>query len=132
MKNKRKILEIVEQTVKDSFQGGKLSASKVNRYINLFKQLPKSVAITYLTAYKRGLKREEEKTILNIQSSVPLSSAHKQIILNLFKKENRISKVEVQTNPSLLGGVLIKIGDMIYEDTITSRINQLGEIIANG
>jgi len=132
MKNKKRVLQIVNDALKESFVNGKLSEPRVNKIVDAFKKLPTGEAIVYLTEYAKALKREEEKSVLHIQSSISLSSTHKTEILSHFKKDFKISKVEVKLNPSLKAGLMIKIGDMVYEDTLGSRINQLKDAITNG
>jgi len=139
MKNKKKVLQVISEAVKESFingsprslgEAGKISEAKVKKITELFKKLPVSQSITYLTQYAKALKREEEKSILYIQSSIPLSPANKKQIVHQFEKSHKISTVEVKLNSSLKAGVLIKIGDMVYEDSLESRIRQLGMAIA--
>lgn len=132
MKNKKRVYRMVGFALNGSFTNGKLSYSKIEKIIAEFKKLPTSQAITYLTEYLKALKRKIDQSVLYIESAQPLSTEQKNKITRAFRKNNTITQTMVKINPSLFGGVLIKLSDMVYEDTLNSRITQLKEGLING
>lgn len=130
MLNKKRQKNIVEKLVKESFDGqGRLKEGFAKSSVNLFKKLPLSQGISYLSLYYKGLKREISKTTLEIFSSTPLSSEQKNKIIKTAGKSFRINKTETALDTSLLGGLRIKIGDMVFDDSIYNKIGQMKGMI---
>lgn len=107
---------------------GQISSDKVRYFTNEFKKLPSQKAIFCLTEYKKGLQRIQQSQTLTVESSVPLSKTQVKKITDSFKKE-LITEVETRLNSSLLGGVRVTIGDSVFDDSIESKIEQIGEAI---
>lgn len=128
---KKRILQIVEKCVEASFQNGVLKSANVKRIVKNFKAMSLHSSILYLSEYTKLLKSRVEKTVLSIHSSTPLSPLQKKAIIRELKKDYEISKVEAKTDPSLLAGVSIRISDMVYEDTLHTRLEQMKEAIVN-
>ncbi len=129
---KKKIIKIAQKAAIESFNKGRINPTMVTKFTNLFKKFPKYEAVVYLSEYAKALRRLEKQTILTIESSITLSSADKNKIIANIKKDYLISKVETKLNSTLLGGVKVSIGDMVYEDSLNFRIRQLGDVITNG
>lgn len=130
MLNKKRQKNIVEKLIKESFdRQGRLNEKFTKLSINLFKKLPLSQGISYLSLYSKGLKREILKTTLEIASSTPLSSDQKNKIIKTAGKNFRINKTETVLDTSLLGGLRIKIGDYVFDDSVQNKIGQMKGMI---
>lgn len=128
---KKKITKIANQAANESFIKGRLSGAKVSQFTKLFKTMPKTQVILYLSEYAKALRRIQNQSILKIESASKLSNLQKNKIASNFKKEYSVTKIETELNPDLLGGVRIKLGDIIFEDSVNLKISQLGEAIEN-
>jgi len=91
-------------------------ATKPRRYVDVLKD------------YQRLLHLEAEKRHGVIESATPLNrSLGDRIVANLRAKYGEDLTTEFRTNPELLGGLRIKIGDDVWDGSVKSRLNQLQE-----
>lgn len=114
-----------------SFKSGKLDYTVAKKFIKSFKSLPLGEAIPSLTYYLRALKLEINKTTLTVMSASKITSVQQNSIENALKKEFKILETKSQINPSLLGGVKVKIGDIIFDNSISSRIAQIKNTLSS-
>lgn len=119
--------KIIEELVRASFVSDKLYKPKVDQIIKVLGGLSKGTAIAALSMYLKGIKREVEKSRLVIESAIPLS--HKQIdrVEDIIGRTYPVFETEVIINPKLLGGVKVKIGDTVFDNSLINRIEQLRE-----
>ena len=129
MKISKQLKKQIDLAVRASFKDSKLDEKKALEFTKLFKQLPESVLA--LSAYLKGIKRELGKTTLTIESSVELSSSEVKEIADKLKKQYTIYNIQHTTNPSLLGGLRVKIGDMVLDDSVEAKIKEIRSAIAN-
>jgi F-type H+-transporting ATPase subunit delta len=129
MKKSKKISEIVRTCVRDVFSSGKLDQKKAEKYLDMFKKGPKLESLALLDEYKRQIKRKLDETTLVIESAADLSKADVAEIEARFKKQFVINSSLITHNPSLLGGIRVKIGDHIFDDSLDLKIKEVGEII---
>ncbi len=52
-------------------------------------------------------------------------------IAERFQTEHQITTIETKLNPSLLGGLKVTIGDVVYDSSVENKIEQLSESIRN-
>ena len=64
-----------------------------------------------------------------IETVVPLSPAQVKRMKKIVEKKKKIAKVLVSINPEILGGFKLKIGDEIWDESISGKINQVKEVI---
>jgi F0F1-type ATP synthase delta subunit len=129
MINRKKVQKIVHKYVEESVSDGKPNPKIVLFYSSEFKKLPGNQAIIYLSEYIKALRKKVDSYVLHIESSQKLTSAQRDKISRLIKTFYPVSQVVEEIDPKLLGGVRVKIGDHVFEDTIQSRIEQIGEAI---
>lgn len=76
---------------------------------------------------------DKRKNVLNLTiiTPFPLDASQLQKINDKYKKEYNASDVnsEVSINPSLIGGIQVKIGDRLYDDTLAGRLKSLKDIL---
>lgn len=123
--------KIVAELVKVSFHDNRLYKPKVDQIIKVLGGLSKGTAIRALTLYMKGLKQYLGQYRLTIESSVPLTKTQIDQIEELINQSHPIFETEVNINPDLLGGIKIRIGDNIYDDSLVDKIEQLKERIRN-
>ncbi len=124
MKSKQ-IKNLARKTAVLSFNTqGVIDAERVKKYTSQIKKLPLSQALPLLQEYLKELKKEMMNRTLSIESVVEISAAQMEHIKKAFS-HTPVSQIETSHNPSLLGGVKVKIGDMVYNDSLAEKINQL-------
>ena len=58
-----------------------------------------------------------------ITSALPLTDAEKQSAAKLLG----ISDVQFKVDPSILGGLVVRVGDRVVDDSVSNRMNALQE-----
>ena len=128
----KSIKAIKKQAIKAaelSFTNGDLDESAARKFIKAFKGLPLNESVLTLNYYLRAIRSELAKTTLLIESSVNLSGSQIKEIEASFKGK-KINETKTQLSPSILGGVRVRIGDVIFDNSVRSRINQVKEILS--
>lgn len=133
--NTKQLHKIVDKCVEASIKDGKISDASIKRCIKMLKQLPRAEAIVSLQLYKKGLQRALDQSTLTIESVVRLPAAMTKKISAVVNCQLKITQtVALRTktilNPSLLGGLRLKIGDVVIDDSVSNRIEQLKERIS--
>lgn len=130
MKIDRNLKKIVNKFVQASFdKRNNIIDERVQKYTKVLKLLPLQNAIYSLSEYFKKINYQTKKTSLTIESVVSLFNEQKNDLVKQFKTRQNISQVNFFLNPSLLGGLRVKISDWVYDDSIAQRINQLGKTI---
>ena len=129
MKTKKQIQSIIQKCIDASFDGGKLLEKRAQSFIKIFKSQPRVEAIELLTQYLKSVKRVLGSTTMIVESVIPLSSSEKVNLKKKYATGFTIQSIEYKLDPSLLGGLRVKIGDYISEDSLRSRIAQVKETI---
>ncbi len=130
MKKSKQLLSLINQAVRSSFINDRLNEAKVFNFIKTFKTLPKSDSIFALNEFSKGIKRELNKHTLEIESATELTSMQVREITNALKADYKINEVKAVINIELLGGIKIRVGDHVFDDSVISRIEQLKEEIS--
>lgn len=130
MKIRKQIKSIMDKAIEASFKDGKLMEKKALGFVKLFKSQPGREAIELLSEFLKRIKLEVNSTTMVVESTVPLSKKQKEIIKRKFSLRFTITNSEFKLNPEILGGLKIKVGDHIYNDSILARIYQVKEAIA--
>ncbi len=75
------------------------------------------------------LKAEQERSVdVKVVSAFALEDSTQQSLAQvLSKKLEREVKVETEVDESLLGGVLIRAGDLVIDGSVRGRLNKLSE-----
>ena len=128
--NKKQLHKIVDKCVAVSLKEGKILPAKVKQCIKLLKQLSREEAIISLKLYQHDLQRALDQSTLTIQSAVKLSALTVQAITDAVAKHYKINQITTILNPSLLGGLRLKIGDIVIDDSVSAKIDQIKERIS--
>ncbi len=123
-KNKR-LLKLVNLAVTQSFEKGKLNIKKVTIFVTGFKKLPSNQAIFALSEYLKGIKRVVAEHTAIIESPVKLSDVEINKIIKPLNSSFLILNSEFKVDPSLLGGVKVKIGDTVLDHSVSRKIEQV-------
>lgn len=130
MKKDRKLQKLVNRLVEMSFDmHGRVIEENVRRFTRTLRLLPSSQAALALSGYLEGLKRNIKQTTLEIETTLPLSLAQVKKVASLLRTKHQVTDIKNSVDPNILGGMRIRIGDMVYDDTITRKIAQVREAI---
>lgn len=132
MKVRKQLQNTVRKLVDASFKDGKMLETQVTKSIKLLKSLPGPQAIQSLSEYLKGLKRKEREHTMYIETTVPLTLVQVKKMKKIVEKKVKITKILVNTNPEILGGFKLRIGDEIWDESVLGKINQVKEVITSG
>ena len=113
---------------RNSFTEGKLDKEKISHMVEtLLAEKPRHY-FDALKDYQRLIRLETEKRHAVIESATQLNSAlANQIVTNLRRRYGDDLTTEFRTNPDLLGGLRIKIGDDVWDGSVKNRLHKLQE-----
>lgn len=112
-----------------SFKSGKLDEIITRKFIKSFKNLPLNEAVFSLNYFLQAIKMEKAKSILTVESVIKIQKSQFSKIESGFKREFKILETRQELNPSLLGGVKVRIGDVIFDNSLKAKIEQVGNIL---
>jgi len=126
---------IFEQDVKKNVLEkiiGKVTLSPMT--VNFLKLLVDKNRIDVLpdidTCYRLMMDEALQKTRVTVKTAFPLSADMQQYIMsNLKKLTGREAEVTVEDDKSLLGGILIGVGDTLYDGSIKNQLNNMRNLL---
>jgi F-type H+-transporting ATPase subunit delta len=91
------------------------------------RQLPQILdAVSKLAADAR------QKVVAEVRSAVPMDDKQqKELAASLSKATNKNVTVKVIVDPSIIGGVVAKVGDTVIDGSIKRRLDQLKEQVSH-
>ncbi len=129
MKKSKELLKAVRKLVESSFSDGKIIERKVITSVKILKSLPKSQSIFATMEFLKGLKRKEREHTMYIETVIPLSTIQVKKMKKVVEKRVKITKVLVNINKELLGGLKMRVGDEIWDGSVLGSINQVRKVI---
>ena len=91
------------------------------------------VALEDIAEQFENLRAGEEQTInAQVESALPVSEAHQQKIAQaLEKKLGRKVTLKVSTDASLIGGAVIRAGDLVIDGSVKARLEKLAAAVSS-
>ena len=128
MRTTKEARKVSGMLFRNSFTEGKLDKEKISNMVEtLLAEKPRHY-VDALKDYQRLIRLETEKRHAVIESATQLNSAlANQIVTNLRRRYGEDLTTEFRTNPDLLGGLRIKIGDDVWDGTVKTRLHKLQE-----
>jgi F-type H+-transporting ATPase subunit delta len=128
MKTSKEARRVSRLMLRNSFTSSKLDEEKISHMVQSVLAAKPHHYVDMLKDYRRLLHLEVEKRHVVIESATPLNrSLGDRIVENLKARYGDDLKTEFRTNPELLGGLRIKIGDDVWDGSVKSRLSQLQE-----
>jgi F-type H+-transporting ATPase subunit delta len=126
MKTQKEARKISREMFRYSFTASKLDEEKITEMVqSVIARKPRHY-VDVLKDYQHLLQLEVEKRHVVIESATPLNrSVGDQILANLRARYGEDLTTEFRTNPELLGGLRVKIGNDVWDGSVKSRLNQL-------
>lgn len=77
---------------------------------------------------------EKNNTLIaDVKTVIPLSQGQRNVLLNKLEKQyNKTIRLNEEIDPSIIGGVFIRVGSDILDGTIKSKIMEMKELIIRG
>ena len=126
MKTQKEARKISREMFRYSFTASKLDEEKITEMVqSVIARKPRHY-VDVLKDYQHLLQLEVEKRHVVIESATLLNrSVGDQILANLRARYGEDLTTEFRTNPELLGGLRVKIGNDVWDGSVKSRLNQL-------
>lgn len=124
---KREIRDFAKQLVTLSLdEERQVCSERVHGVLEALQAKPPRQLKVLLKEYLRQLRRELRQTQALVEYAGDISSATLESIAAEFTHitGRKVTAVS-EANPKLIAGVRIRVGDDVYEDTITSRLAAL-------
>ena len=122
----------INKLVEASFKDGRMIEYKVTKSIKALKSLPTIDTIWALSEYLKGLKREERKHTMILETAVRLSPAQINRAKRIIGRQVKITKVKVNINPEILGGFKLKVGDEVWDESLVGKLDLIKEELISG
>ena len=126
MKINKEIRQISRQMLRASFTDGQLDRGKIASLVqSLITKKPRRY-IDILQNYKRLLRFEIEKRHATIESASELSpQMSSKILTKLKKKYGNDLTADFIVDPTLLGGMRVRVGSNVWDGTVRNRLQRL-------
>lgn len=107
---------------------GVLDESKVRDVVQKVLAAKPRGYVAILQHFQRLVKLDIDRRTARIESATPLSPAQQNELSNtLARQYGQGLQISFEHNPSLLGGLRIKVGSDVVDATVQGRLNALAE-----
>ena len=106
----------------------RLKADRVRKAVSLLIEQKPRGYFGILQNLQRLVKLDEASRSARVESAVPLGQAQQEDVRNsLNRLKGGDVTVEFATNPGLIGGMRVKIGDDVYDGSVKTRLTALSD-----
>ena len=126
MRQNKEIRRLSREILRASFTDGQLDRGKIGSLVHsLIAKKPRHY-IDILQTYKRLLRLELEKRHAIIESATELTpQASSKVASRLQQKYGDDLTTEFVVDPTLLGGMRVRVGSDVWDGTVRNRLNLL-------
>ncbi|MBF0135921.1 MAG: ATP synthase F1 subunit delta [Magnetococcus sp. DMHC-1] len=119
LKNQQDVINsYLQQAVPSPLTGNFLGLLVKKRRMSYFEEIA--------AAYHHDVERRSGRIIVNVQTPMPLTKAHiKRLETVMSEVTGSEASVEVEEKPELLGGLVVRIGSVMWDYSIRSRLHRL-------
>lgn len=98
-------------------------------FIRLLAEKQRLAALPDIAELFRQYRAEHEKTLsIQVTSAIALESSYQTKLMNsLTKRLQRKVTLECHTDPTLLGGAIVRAGDTVIDGSVRGKLNRLLE-----
>jgi F-type H+-transporting ATPase subunit delta len=131
MKISKEARRTSRQLLKTCLVDGKLDESRVRLVLaKVIEAKPRSY-LGILQNFQRLVTAEVERNKAVVESATALDEASRsQLQSSLSQKYGRTLALEFQVNPSLLGGIKVKVGSDVWDGSVKARLEALQTALA--
>ena len=128
MKGSKQSRRLAKQLFKSCQVDGRLNADRVRKAVGLLIDRKPRGYFGILQNLQRLVKLDEASRSARVESAVPLGQAQQEDVRNsLNRLKGSDVTVEFATNPGLIGGMRVKIGDDVYDGSVKTRLTALSD-----
>lgn len=126
MKTNKEIRQLSREMLRASFTDGQLDRGKIASLVqSLVAKRPRHV-IPILQNYERLLRLEIDKRHAKIESAGELNpQTSSQIVARLKRKYGGDLTAEFIVDPTLLGGLRVRVGSDVWDGSVRNRLERL-------
>lgn len=79
-----------------------------------------------IRAFRARLAKERGEVEADVATAIPLSKANEQALIDALRQNvGKTPKLNVRVDPSLLGGLVVKVGSRMIDTSIRTKLNSL-------
>jgi len=128
MKISKQARREAKELFRDCIANGVLDENRVRTVVSKVAELKPRGFIEILSHFQRLVKLEVERRTAKVESAVPLSPEIQAEVTNkLGRLYGQGLNISFAQNPSLLGGLRIKVGSDVYDGSVQARLENLVE-----
>ena len=128
MKGTKQSRRLAKQLFKSCQVDDRLNADRVRKAVRLLIEQKPRGYFGILQHLQRLVKLDEANRTARVESAVPLGQAQQEDVRNsLNRLKGGDVTVEFATNPGLIGGMRVKIGDDVYDGSVRTRLTALSD-----
>ena len=128
MKGTKQSRRLAKQLFKSCQVDDRLNADRVRKAVRLLIDQKPRGYFGILQHLQRLVKLDEANRTARVESAVALGQAQQQDVRNRLKRlKGGDVTVEFATNPGLIGGMRVKIGDDVYDGSVKTRLTALSD-----
>jgi len=128
MKGTKQSRRLAKQLFKSCQVDDRLNADRVRKAVRLLIEQKPRGYFGILQHLQRLVKLDEANRTARVESAVALGRAQQQDVRNSLKRlKGGDVTVEFATNPGLIGGMRVKIGDDVYDGSVKTRLTALSD-----
>ncbi len=107
-------------------------SESINNLISLLATNKRLMLLPEISALYEVLRAEQEKTLdVDVSSFSDLSAAQQErLIESLSQRLQRKVSLKISIDPSLLGGAIIRAGDLVIDGSVRGKLNKLSTGLA--
>ena len=126
MKINKEIRQLSREMLRASFTDGQLDRGKIGSLVqSLIEKRPLNY-LDVLQNYKRLLRLELDKRHVRIETAMALGTdSSKQVLERLKRKYGNDLTSEFVVDPTLLGGMRVRVGSDVWDGTLRNRLQRL-------
>ena len=130
MAAKKQTQQLARQLFKLSFENGQITAERVAGVLGYVEKIQPPQMVAVLKAYQRLVATELGRGQAVVEHAGAVSpSVLQAIAAQLTQKYARPVTTTAKANPALLAGLRVRIGDDIYENSVSSQLGALAEAV---
>jgi len=114
-----------EQLLRESF-GGRVSGLMLNFLLVLNRKDRLDLLRAIQRAYRNLLDERNKRVRISVRSAAPLDEAQQNRLRDTLRQALKLEPIlQVRVDPELLGGLVVQVGDEVYDSSVRTRIETL-------
>jgi F-type H+-transporting ATPase subunit delta len=125
----KKAQQLARQLYKLSLVDGRLSDERVTGVLAYIEKTKPPHTLAVLKAYQRLVETEVARNVAVVEHAGLIHAETLQAIANtMSRKYGRPVSAQAVSNPSLLAGLRVRVGDDVFEASVAGQLQQLSSL----